>query len=127
MSGWDAMVADETRTNAILTDHNAAFTRLEDLAWHTHGQHRFGVSYLQGYRRARRDVIGWMMHTLTRGFDALLTSEVIAELRKGENSVYYPLFIEDPVASLLCDHCRTTQLFTETGICPNCGRDMDGS
>lgn len=125
MSGWDAMVADETRTNTILTDHQKDLTRLEDLAWHTHGQHRFGVSYLQGYRRARRDVIGWMMHTLTRGFDALLTSEVIAELRKGENSVYYPIFVEDPQVWLLCDHCRTRQLFDARGICDHCGTETE--
>lgn len=124
MSGWDAMVADETRTHTILTDHQKDFTRLEDLAWNTHGKHRFGVSYLQGYRRARRDVIGWMMHTLTRGFDALLTSEVIAELRKGENSVYYPLFIEDPQCWVDCDHCRTRVLADAEGICQNCGKDL---
>ncbi len=119
------MVADETRTTQILTDHHTELTAIEDHAWHQHGQHRFGVSYLQGYRRARRDTLTWVLHHLTRGFDALTNSEVITELRKGDQSLYWPLFMEDPQAWLLCDHCRTRQLFDARGICDHCGIETE--
>ena len=125
MSGWDGMIADETRVDRIRADHQPALTRMADHAWKTYGLHRYAVSYKQAYLRAQRDTIGWIMRMLTDGFDNLTAPEVIRELRKGDQSLYWPLFIDDPTAWLLCDRCRTHQLFTDSGVCPHCGTEME--
>jgi hypothetical protein len=113
-----------TDIDQILADHQPALTDLEDAAWNDHGQHRFGVSYQQGYRRARRDVIGWVMELLTTGPDNLTGGEIVTELRKGQASVYWPLLMDEGAAWVDCDHCRTRQLIDSTGICPGCGTDI---
>lgn len=129
MSGWGSMVSDEERTQTILTDHQPALTRLYDHAWRTYGIHRFGQSYKQGYLRAQRDTISWVLAQLIRGFDNLTNAEVITELRKGDTSLYWPLVMDEDgeprKVSLLCDHCRTRQNFDREGICPACGTDID--
>ena len=119
------MTTDRDRTVTILTDHQPDLTHLEDHAWHQYGIHRYGVSYKRGYRQAQADTIAWVMGKLTDGFDDLTGPEVIRELRKGDQSLYWPLFIDDPTAWLLCDHCRTRQLFTVEGVCPHCGNETE--
>ena len=122
---WNAMTTDHTPTVAILTDHQPDLTRLEDHAWHKYGIHRYGQSYKRGYRQAQADTIVWVMRMLTDGFDNLTAPEVIREMRKGDQSLYWPLFIDDPTVWLLCDRCRTHQLFTDSGVCPHCGTEME--
>jgi len=126
---WNAMTTDHTPTVAILTDHQPDLTRLEDHAWRTYGIHRYGQSYLRGYRQAQADTIGWVMRMLTDGFDNLTGPEVIRELRKKDQSLYWPILSDENnqprTVTLLCDRCRTHQLFTDSGVCPHCGTEME--
>lgn len=126
---WDAMVANETAVEQIINDHRPALTRLADAAWHKYGIHRFGVSFKTGYQRGQKDAIGWMHAVLTAGFDNLTGPEMIRELRKGDQSVYWPVLMEDDGQPrkvwLLCDHCRTRQLFDSRGLCDHCGNEME--
>lgn len=122
------MIANGTAVEQIINDHRPALIRLADAAWRKYGIHRFGVSFKTGYQRGQKDTIGWMYATLTGGFDNLTGPEMIRELRKGDESIYWPVLMEDDgqlrKVWLLCEHCDSRSLFTADGICPNCGREM---
>jgi hypothetical protein len=65
-----------------------------------------GVSYKQGHRRGWWDAVEWVLAQQLE-WDNLTEAEAIHELRKGQGSIYFPLFREDP--RIFCD-------------CPNHGR-----
>jgi hypothetical protein len=116
----------------ILEDHSTDLTRIEDEAWNTYGRHRFGVSYQQGYRRARRDTLQWVMGMLTDGFDDLTPEELVAELRKGDRSLFWPLWRDDPYRWVECPSDRVHQrgarvLVGVDGTCSDCGYDYTTS
>jgi uncharacterized paraquat-inducible protein A len=97
---------------------------LQDRLWRERGIHRYGVSFKQGLLAMAGPIIDLVMRE-QQGFDDLTNAEVIDELRKGPESLYWPLKSADPKAWLLCDRCRTRQLFDAEGICPLCGAEVD--
>lgn len=101
MSGWDAMVTDAT--TQLRTDHGLAQAAAES---RTYDRTRIGVSYRQGHRTGWWQAVEWVLQTQL-GWDSLTEGEAIEELRKGQGSVFWPLFREDP--RVICD-------------CPNHGR-----
>lgn len=109
---------------AIRQQYGLTEAEHETQRWEERGRHRFGVSWRQGYRTAWWDGVEWLLN-LQHDYENLTNSEVVAELRKGPASIYWPLKADDPKAWLLCDHCRTRQLFDARGICDHCGTETE--
>ena len=126
---WDALVSSETRRDTLRTEHGHAQAAAETIALRRIGDRYAHASYKQGHRTGFWDGIEYMFDRLTRGFDNLTGPEVIRELRKGDQSLYWPVLVEDDGQPrkvwLLCDHCRTRQLFDTRGLCDRCGTEME--
>jgi uncharacterized paraquat-inducible protein A len=107
----------------IREDHALTAATIEDTAYTKTG-HAFGVSWRQGFRTGFWQAVEYVL-TLQQQYDDLTNAEVIDELRKGPESLYWPLKSADPKAWLLCDRCRTRQLFDAQGVCPNCAEEVN--
>ncbi len=106
---------------AAVRDHGRELAALEDAAWaQVHGA--FGVSWHQGYRRAQRDTITWLLQK-QRDVENLTVTELVWELRKGPDSIYWPLYEGDPSFWGVCDRCRTRVLIDVEAVCTNCGHE----
>lgn len=105
----------------LSTDQRMTAQRSEDAAFAATGQ-RFGVSYRQGYRAGWREGIEWMQRTLA-GWDQLPADDAISELRKGDRSVYWPLFKDDPRVWVDCPDDGRVVVGAE-GLCDRCGREF---
>ena len=120
---WEAMVADEEATRQILTDHHVELASLETRERQRNGATYSSAMWTRGFRQAVEAVIPWLLWKQRR-MDELTAQELIAELRKGPGSVYWPVKEADPQFWAVCDRCRTSQLFTASGVCPCCGDDL---
>lgn len=114
-------VTDAPDLDRIREDHAREFaaieTRIVDKYQHLYGT----VSLRQGVRHATREVLEWVLAT-QRAMDRLDTADMVAELRKGAGSLYYPLFEHDPAIWLECPRCDMRTLHTADG-CSDCGHD----
>jgi hypothetical protein len=107
------MVTDAV--DQIRHDHGLAQAAAESRAYnHT----RTGVSYKQGHRRGWLDGILWVLQQQSQ-WETLTEGEAIAELRKGNGSIYYPLFASDPKVFADCPRDGRTPV-DATGICDHC-------
>lgn len=126
---WESMVSAEERRSAFQREYGSAQAAAETLLLRRVGNRYATVSLTQGHRPGFWDGVQWMFDRLTRGFDALTGPELIRELRKGDLSLYWPVLVDDDGQPrkvwLLCDHCRTRQLFDTRGICDHCGTEME--
>ena len=98
---WDALVG-----------HEISLTRHPDIAWQFEDwKVKQGYAYYgPTVRTAFTAGAEWVLSRL-REWDSLTESEAIQELRKGEQSVFHPLFADDP------------RIFAD---CPNHGRVSTG-
>ena len=106
----------------IRKDHGLAQARWETANLPTARQ-MYGVSWGQGARA------GWwagIQHVLTlqHDWDGLPQDDAIRELGKGEGSIYYPLFSDNPKFWGDCGRCHNRILITAEGICPDCGHEL---
>lgn len=62
--------------------------------------------------------------TAQNTWDSLTVDEAIAELRKGTQSVFFPLFSEDPKVLAKCDTCGIQVAVDAEALCPDCGREV---
>jgi hypothetical protein len=111
--------------DTLRRDHGHAQAAAETTLRNRIGNRYATVSLTQGHRAGFWDGVEWVLDTLTRGFDALTGGEIVGELRKREQSIYWPLFLDDERCWLDCDHCRTRQLIDAEGVCPRCGTDIE--
>lgn len=63
---------------------------------------------------------------LQRKWDDLTVDEAVAELRKGEESLFHPLFKDDPTVFADCETCRRRVVVGVEGFCGDCSRDLVG-
>lgn len=105
----------------IREDHGLVQARYETAAW-TPRIHGMGVSFKQGHRCAWWGAIEWVLKTQA-GWEDLTEAEAVGELRKGEGSIYYPLFKNDPRVWVDCPNDGRTVVGVE-GICDSCGWEV---
>ena len=82
------------------------------------------VGLRQGLRRGFWDGVAYVLN-LQHDMENLTAAQLVAELRKGDGSIYWPVKSDDPRFWDVCDRCRTRQLFDAAGICPNCGMEVE--
>lgn len=92
----------------------------EDLLWKQRG-HTFGLGtqLKQGHRVAFWQAIEWLLN-LQHSIDDLPIGALLAELRKGNGSIYAPLLNADPKIKTQCPKCDLWTVIDIDGICGNC-------
>lgn len=123
---WGAVVADEARRLGNPTYLPA------------HGWDQYRAARAGGRRpltsmgRAQADAftagVEWVTRT-QQEWDTLPTVDAIWELRRGEDSIFYPLFKADPRIWVSCPtdtvHIPGARVVTDrNGICSDCGYDL---
>lgn len=118
---WDQVVTSEAIAEQIKQDHGTVQADHE-IYRYKQVKDRLGVSFTQGYRVGWWDAVFWVLRTQA-AYDDLTADEAIAELRKGEASIYYPIKMDDPRLWIDCPGGHKT-LVDAQGICDACGREV---
>lgn len=109
----------------IREDHGAAEGAAESSWWDEQGgRNRFGVSALQGYRAGWWAGVEWLLNQQNR-IDELTDGQMLAELRKGPGSVYWPIKSDDASFWADCPGCRRPRLIDAEGLCRECGHEFE--
>ena len=126
---WGGMVADEARRRG-----NQA--TLPDAGWEAYKTARMtGRSALMSYgeqRKAWVAAVAWVTRT-QQTWEDLTAVDAIWELRRGEDSIFYPLFKDDPKVWVDCPadltHNPGARVLTDReGYCDDCGYSLiDGA
>ena len=124
------MVADEAR-------RLGSQATLPDAGWEAYKTARARgtrplTSYTGEQRRAFLAGVDWVTRT-QQEWDTLPTVDAIWELRRGEDSIFYPLFKDDPKVWVDCPadltHNPGARVLTDReGYCDDCGYSLiDGA
>jgi hypothetical protein len=81
-----------------------------------------GVSYKTGHRRGFWDGVLYVLQQQAL-WDSLTEGEAIEELRKGQGSLFWPLFRDDPKILADCPRDGKTAVGIE-GLCDHCLYDF---
>jgi hypothetical protein len=111
---WSAMVADEVDRTFKHPDIAWAF---ED--WKTTKTYAF---YGPAVRTAFTAGAEWVLARLTE-WDQLTEAEAVEELRRGDRSVFHPLFAADPKINADCPRDGRV-VIDQSGICDHCLYDF---
>ena len=107
---WDAMLEYEARANNPVHAHHEW--------WKTAGGHGTG----RWSQKAFLAGVAWVLGRQGE-WEALTEREAILELRKGIDSIYYPIFCDDPRVIGDCPRDGRIALGPE-GYCDACGYDF---
>lgn len=102
----------------IREDHARAQMRAEDAAWAAASLH-YGVSFKQGHRAGFWDGATYVINQQLN-IDDLTVGQMLAELRKKEGSIWWPVKAADPRFWAYCPACDNWTLLGEEGICDHC-------
>ncbi len=97
---------------------------IEDAAWKRWGVNRFAVSFKKGARLIREPFLRGPMQKQLGGPD-LPANVAVRELKKQDQSLYWPLFRDDPFVTTICDRCNFEVRVGADGFCPHCTQDFD--
>lgn len=113
--------ADMTR---IREDHWRPQTNSEDTLWasrkHTSS---LGTQLKQGHRTGWWEAVEWVLNTQL-AIDELTQGELLAEIRKAEGSVFWPLLSADPTLHAECPRCGRGVVIDKEGLCPECAYEF---
>lgn len=62
---------------------------------------------------------------LQHAIDDLTQGELLAELRKGDGSIFWPLLSADPTIAVECPRCDRSVVINREGICPGCRHEFE--
>jgi len=110
---WDAMLAREERAN----DPAWAFETWRDGRLYGH------TKYIQNGRTAFAAGVAWVL-ARQREWENVPVREALHELRKGDASVFFPLFEHDPTLWADCPRDGRVTI-TKEGYCDRCLFDFD--
>ena len=108
----------------LQADHGLTEAAAESEAWDAWGRHRFGVSWRQGYRTAWWAAVTWLLEQQMQ-VDELTEGQMLAELRKGPASIYWPIKADDPRFYADCPRCRRPVLIDARGLCDTCAYEFE--
>lgn len=108
----------------VREDHGLVQAEQESLWWEAVGRQSLGVSAKQGHRTGWWSAVEWVLRTQT-AMDDLTEGQMLAELRKGAGSVFWPLFAADPKFWVDCPTCRVRVLIDAEGLCPACAHEFE--
>lgn len=118
------MSMSERAKEQILADHGMALARIRTA---TRPRALGGyVMYDRGFWAGAQAAIQYMYEQLVDGWESMPAHEAVEELRKGDGSLFYPLFADDPA---IWADCPTDGRVTVTveGFCDSCGFPFDGA
>ena len=78
-----------------------------------------GAAQREAFTAGARAVV-----TMQNGWEGLTVAEAVAEFRKGEQSLFHPIFCEDPKVVAQCDRCGNRILLDAEALCPDCGHEV---
>lgn len=107
---WEAMLEYETRANNPTHAHHEWWTR------------NGGYGTGKWSEKAFLAGVTWVLERQTE-WDGLTEREAILELRRGHDSIFYPLFRDDPKIWGDCPRDGRVTL-DESGICDRCLYDF---
>lgn len=119
MIGTILPVADLTR---IWADHKLPIERLCN-TWWERAFTRWGTSAKQGYLAGAKAGIQYVLN-LQHQVDVMPVGELLTELRKGDGSIYWPLYSHEPRFSSPCPRCHVTTVIDVDGICEHCAYEI---
>lgn len=105
----------------IMEDHGLAASAVR----RQHHPRNLGgtVMYDRGWWRGFRDAVGYVLRVQGE-WESLPIPDALNELRKGEASIYFPLFADDPVLRVECPTDGWVVVGLE-GFCDRCGYPFD--
>lgn len=110
--------------DSIKADHGLAQVRCETERWNVQ-QHRLGVSFKQGHRSGFWDGVAYTL-AMQAKVDELDIDEWLAELDKGEGSLYFTVLAPDPTRRVYCPGDDAFTVINRGGVCDACGYDFRG-
>lgn len=114
-----------TDMERIKSDHGMAQAHVETVRL-AQAKHLVGtVSYSQGHRTGWWDAIRWLLASQEE-WDSLTAGAALEELRKGDGSIYWPVFADDKCIWVDCPGCEKPTLIDAQGLCPECAHDFEG-
>ncbi|WP_308491059.1 hypothetical protein [Microbacterium terrisoli] len=119
---WSAMVSEEEPVKRILEDHHGTYVRMLRLAHESMKAWADSVMYDRGFSRGWGEAVAWYRRQLLE-WESLTVDEAIRELGKGEGSLWWPIFGEDPVFWVDCPGGHKC-LVDARGLCDSCGFDF---
>lgn len=107
----------------ILDDHWRAMQDIEDRIIDAIGD-RYGTkSARQAIRKAFKLTVPWVLNT-QQTLDDLTAGQLLAELRKEEKSIFWPLLCADPEFQTECPRCDKAVTVDKEGLCPACAHEF---
>lgn len=106
----------------VWADHKLAIAGLLS-DWWAKNIAFWGSSAKQGYLAGARAGIQYVLD-LQHQVDAMPAGELLTELRKGDGSIYWPLFSADPKFWTVCPRCHVAIKVDVDGVCENCTHEI---
>lgn len=102
---------------------------LTQAAWETERRNQLDplggfTMWSRGYRGGWWDAVSWLL-TAQQQIDDLTVGQLLAELRKGPGSIYWPVKSGDPRFWGDCPRCHRPVLIDAQGLCPECAHEFD--
>lgn len=83
------------------------------------------VMFDRGYMAGWWNAVRWLLHAQGE-WESLTVGEALAELRKGQASIYPVARGDDPHFWADCPGCDKPVLIDREGLCDTCGHDFEG-
>ncbi|MDR6098360.1 hypothetical protein [Microbacterium sp. SORGH_AS_0454] len=108
----------------ILDDHWRAMQDIEDRIVEAIGD-RYGTkSARQAIRKAFKLTVPWVLNT-QQTLDDLTDGQLLAELRKEDRSIFWPLLCADPKFPTECPRCAKSVVVDKDGLCSECAYEFE--
>ena len=120
MTGERYVTADMDRIRA---DHGVTVAGMLSRWWEK-AFTRWGSSAKQGYTAGVWAGVEWVLNA-QHAIDDLTQGQLLAELRKGPGSIFWPLLSADPKSWVDCPRCERAVLIDREGLCPECAYEFE--
>jgi len=109
----------------IKADHGMVQGAFEDALWALSGHtSSLGTQLKQGSRKTWWAAVKWVLNT-QHAIDDLSQGQLLAEIRKGPGSIFWPLLSEDPTMIADCPRCEHAVVIDKEGLCPGCAYEFE--
>jgi hypothetical protein len=109
----------------VKKDYRDAVGRMQLAHWERNGySNHLGAAAGRSYRDGVWAGIQLVLNA-QHAVDDLTTGELLAELRKGAGSIYWPVLAVDPKFHADCPRCERTVLIDAQGLCPECAHEFE--
>jgi hypothetical protein len=109
----------------VKKDYRAAVGRMQLAHWERKGySSHLGAAAGRSYRDGVWAGIQFVLDA-QHAVDDLTTGQMLAEIRKGNGSIYAPVLAADPTFEADCPRCHREVLINREGLCPVCAYEFE--